>query len=63
MARSQYIYLIRSKCDGTLLGAFTVKHEAHHWVRRAERDVAGLELSRMPDGARDKTENRDSLGV
>ncbi len=53
MARSAYIYLVRIKATGTLIGAFTVKHEARTWTDRWRGGVYlldDLQLSRMPDG-------------
>ena len=34
MPRSHYIYLVRYNACGTVLGAFTVKHEAQEWALR-----------------------------
>jgi hypothetical protein len=60
MARSQYIYFVRSKQCGTLLGAFTVKHEAHAWAKdHSGHPLETLQLSSMRDGVNgDKTENK-----
>jgi hypothetical protein len=59
MARAQYIYLVRYKQCGTLLGAFTVKHEAHTWAKdHAGHPLEALQLSSMRDGVYgDKTES------
>jgi hypothetical protein len=52
MARSKYIYLIRSAINpATLLGTFTVKHEANTWLMRSEYNQDTARLSRMRDGA------------
>lgn len=51
MPRSKYIYLIRSAVNpATVLGAFTVKHEANLWLLRSEYDQDTAELSRIRDG-------------
>jgi hypothetical protein len=51
MARSHYIYLIRAKDSNTLLGGFTVKHEAHTWAdRESKQPRSNLQLYRMQDG-------------
>ena len=58
MARSSYVYLVRDKQDGTLRGAFTVKHEAHTWAKRTGPPLETLQLSSMRDGLYgDKTEH------
>jgi hypothetical protein len=50
-ARSQYIYLIRYKACRTVLGGFTVKHEAHTWAQNTSgHPIAHLQLTRMRDG-------------
>lgn len=67
MARSVYIYLVRYKLKlpgnktnacGTLLGAFTVKHEAVTWATfKSGHPLEHMSLSAMRDGAyADKTE-------
>jgi hypothetical protein len=60
MARSQYIYFVRIKATGDLLGAFTVKHEARTWAKNWCGPIYPLErlqLSSMRDGIGcDKTE-------
>ena len=60
MARSHYIYFVRMKACGTLLAAFTVKHEAHTWAKReSKQPLEHLQLSKMRDGIHgDKTEDR-----
>ena len=51
MARSQYIYLIRYKACRTVLGGFTVKHEAHAWAKRTSgHPIEYLQLTQMRDG-------------
>lgn len=51
MARSKYIYFIRSAINpATLLGAFTVKHEAILWATRNGYGPHNARLSRMRDG-------------
>jgi len=56
MARAHYIYLVRLKASGRLLGAFTVKHEAHTWAELSEHLLDALQLSSMRDGINEKTE-------
>ena len=58
MARSQYIYLIHTNASGTMLGAFTVKHEANSWADLESRQpLEHMRLTRMEDGIHgDKTE-------
>ena len=69
MARSAYIYLVRIKATGTLIGAFTVKHEARTWTDRWRGGVYlldDLQLSRMPDGGYElpdkQGKNQDRVG-
>lgn len=50
MARSTYIYHVRSKRQLVLLGSFTVKREAREWVARKGWHIDDLQLSRMRDG-------------
>ena len=51
MARAGYIYHIREIGDTTLLGSFTVKHEAHTWADRfSGHPREALQLSRARDG-------------
>lgn len=55
MARSQYIYLIKYNypgrpSHGKILAGFTVKYEAHEWVKLSGYSVNRLQLSRMRDG-------------
>ena len=50
MARSRYIYHVRTKRQSVLLGSFTVKREAPEWVARSGLHTDDLELSRMRDG-------------
>lgn len=50
MARSAYIYHVRRKGDGELLASFTVKREAHEWVKRSQHEFRDLTLNRMSDG-------------
>jgi len=54
MARSGYIYHVRRKNDnGGLLGSFTVKREAHEWVKSSKWNYSEVVLSRMVDGVKE----------
>ena len=60
MARSKYIYLIRSAINpATLLAAFTVKHEANTWLMRSKYNQDTARLSRMPDGLYDRKDEEE----
>ena len=48
--RSTYIYLIRYKACRTVLGGFTVKHEARTWAKTCGHPLDHLQLTRMRDG-------------
>ena len=50
MPRASYIYLISPKGETLPVAAFTVKYEAHNWVRRSCMTFDQLELTRMKDG-------------
>jgi hypothetical protein len=51
MARSAYIYFVRYRECGTLLGAFTVKKEANQWAEfHSGHPLHALKLSSMRDG-------------
>lgn len=52
MPRASYIYLIHPKgSNDPILATFTVKYEAHNWVRRSEQHTFNtVELTRMKDG-------------
>ena len=51
MARSSYIYLIRLKGCGDVVGAFTVKKEANTWaVEKSGYPLESMSLSSMRDG-------------
>ena len=55
MARSSYIYLVKTVCDydapGVPLAAFTVKHELITWLKRKTgAELADMELWRLHDG-------------
>lgn len=57
MARSTYIYLVRSFEDHKVVGAFTVKHETVEWAVRNGWGPHNADLSRIRDGIHsDKTE-------
>ena len=58
MPRSHYIYLVRYNACGTVLGAFTVKREAHEWaLRESGHPLEHMQLSSIKDGVwADKTE-------
>ena len=60
MPRSHYIYLVRYNACGTVLGAFTVKHEAQEWaLRESGHPLEHLQLSSIKDGVwADKSEKR-----
>lgn len=60
MARAHNIYLVYSKGRGApLLGAFTVKYEAHTWVSRSVWEFSEVELFRMRDGIIHTERRRD----
>lgn len=60
MARSKYIYFIRSAINpAILLAAFTVKHEANTWLMRSEYDQDTARLSRMRDGIHERKDEEE----
>lgn len=52
MARSSYVYVVRTQTCGSILGCYTVKKEAV-WCAfdYQEGDLSNLELVRFRDGA------------
>lgn len=50
MARSSFIYLIKTVASARTIAAFTVKHEAHSWAAMSGWDWSDIELLRMRDG-------------
>lgn len=50
MARSGYIYHIREPEEGLIIASFTVKHEAHEWMRKSGLRFLEHNLFRMRDG-------------
>ena len=54
MARSTFIYLVYHNANDSLLAAFTVKHEAVHWMKICRWEASNLRLMRTRDnGAND----------
>jgi len=50
MARSAYIYHIREPEEGLIIASFTVKYEAHEWMRKSGLNFLEYNLFRMRDG-------------
>jgi hypothetical protein len=60
MARSTYIYLIRSAINpATVLGAFTVKREANLWALQNGYGPQCARLSRIRDGICDRKDEEE----
>lgn len=50
MARSSFIYLIKTRISQRIVSAHTVKHEAHSWAANSGWHWDNIELFRMKDG-------------